>query len=270
VLWNVVATPEFSVTPLQWCFMVTGCVSYRGYFSEAAARKFAANLAAQGNDVYLAGVAAYSTLGWFADPLLDTILRRRPVATAGLIFHELAHQTLYIPDDTAFDEAFAVTVERAGVQRWLRHLGDTVTLHQVETAWAASDRRVALMQKARARLAEVYQAPLDEAQRRTCKAAVLDELRLALDETHSPVLNNAVLAAVGTYHDDLPAFQALLAQQGDDLCAFYQAARALGQLAAGERHARLTALAQHLSASDSSPVASPLTHNLADCGGLGP
>src|SRR6185437_14397083 len=123
VVWNVVAAPEFSVRPRRWCFPVSGCVSYRGYFHERRARAFAANLASRGDDVQVDGVTAYSTLGHFADPVLSTMLRYGDPDLAGTIFHELAHQLIYIPGDSEFNESFAMTVEDEGLARWLRARG---------------------------------------------------------------------------------------------------------------------------------------------------
>ena len=110
VLWNVFATPPLSLEPMQWCFPVAGCVNYRGYFAEGEARAEAAHLSATGDDVYVGGVPAYSTLGYFDDPVLSTIIRYPETEVARLIFHELAHQVAYAKDDTVFNESFAVTV----------------------------------------------------------------------------------------------------------------------------------------------------------------
>ena len=119
VVWNVFAAPALSLTPRQWCFPVAGCVSYRGYFNEAEARAEAARLAAEGDDVYIGGVPAYSTLGWFDDPVLSSFIRYPDTALARLVFHELAHQVVYAKDDTEFNESFATAVEEAGVARWI-------------------------------------------------------------------------------------------------------------------------------------------------------
>jgi predicted aminopeptidase len=123
VAWNVFATEEFSMQPKTWCFAVAGCVSYRGYFAKADAENFAVGIAAAGHDVYVGGVPAYSTLGWFADPVLNTFIHYSPVELARLIFHELSHQVVYVKDDTVFNESFAVAVERAGVARWIARHG---------------------------------------------------------------------------------------------------------------------------------------------------
>jgi len=121
VVWNVFAAEEFSVEAKRWCFPVAGCVSYRGYFTHKAARDYADSLAAQGYDTYVAGIRAYSTLGWFGDPVLNTFVYQDEARLAGLIFHELAHQILYLPGDTEFNESFATAVELAGLKRWLQH-----------------------------------------------------------------------------------------------------------------------------------------------------
>ena len=124
VLWNVFAAPEFSIEPVTSCFPIAGCVSYRGYFGEADAQAAGAALRQRGYDVFVGGVPAYSTLGWFDDPVLSTFIQYPEAELARLIFHELAHQLLYVKDDTRFNESFAVTVEQAGVERWLAQNGD--------------------------------------------------------------------------------------------------------------------------------------------------
>ena len=139
VVWNVVATPEFSVQPLEWCFPIAGCVAYRGYFNEKAAKDFAADLKARGRDVVVGGVPAYSTLGHIADPLLNTVINYGQLDLAALVFHELAHQVAYLPGDSSFNEAFATAVEEAGVARYAAQLPDR---HAAATlAAAAPDAR---------------------------------------------------------------------------------------------------------------------------------
>ena len=152
VVWNVFATEEFSMQPKQWCFAVAGCVSYRGYFAKADAERFAAEIAAAGHDVHIGGVPAYSTLGWFSDPVLNTFINYPPVELARLIFHELSHQVVYVKDDSVFNESFATAVERAGVDRWIARHG------------AAADRAVVVqMQQQRTdfvRLIQTYRERL--------------------------------------------------------------------------------------------------------------
>jgi predicted aminopeptidase len=123
VLWNVVATPELSLRPIQWCFPIAGCVSYRGYYGKEDAMAYAAELRKEGDDVQVGGVPAYSTLGWFSDPLLSTFINYSDAELARMVFHELAHQVVYVPGDSQFNEGFATAVEEAGVQRWLELYG---------------------------------------------------------------------------------------------------------------------------------------------------
>ena len=119
VVWNVFAAPEFSVEPRRWCFPIAGCVVYRGYFSEEAAQHYASRLRRRGDDAAVGGVAAYSTLGHFKDPVLSTMLGWSDAQLAATLFHELAHQVVYVPGDSEFNESFATVVEEAGLERWL-------------------------------------------------------------------------------------------------------------------------------------------------------
>src|SRR5437879_3952398 len=180
VVWNVVAAPEFSVNPKRWCFPVAGCVAYRGYFSERRARAFAAGLAKRGFDVALAGVPAYSTLGKFADPVLSTMLRYGPDELAAIIFHELAHQLLYVADDTEFNEAFAVTVEDAGLERWLRFNGQADRIERYRQERARDQAFIELLARAHALLCSRSGAGAPAARRATCAAVQAAQLRSRL------------------------------------------------------------------------------------------
>ncbi len=241
-VWNVVATPEFSMTPKQWCFPVVGCVAYRGYFTPEGAKQEAAVLQQAGLDVYTYGVAAYSTLKWFDDPVLNTFCRRPAPYVAGMIFHELAHQVVYIKDDTSFNEAFAKTVELEGVKRWLARSG-----RQEEAAAYAEDFHrdetvIALILETREALRQLYASKLPPEQMRERKAALFDEMTAryrrqqeewggykGFDRWFASGLNNAKLASISTYRVEVPGFQQLLRDSGDDLPRFYQAAMALGK-----------------------------------------
>ncbi len=255
VVWNVFAAPELSLEPLQWCFMFVGCLNYRGYFSPDGAAKFAAKLSAQGHDVYVAGIAAYSTLGWFHDPVLNTMLRSSDMEVAGLIFHELAHQRLYVRDDTEFNESFAMTVEREGVRRWLAHSGSEADFHKYEVIKQRRRQFIELIMQFRQRLEKTYASDEPVDAKRAAKLALLGELRRSYQELRvqwdgydgydawfAQDLNNAHLVPIGLYNQYVPHLQALLAMQGSDLGAFYEAAEALGQLPKSERAARLRAL----------------------------
>lgn len=240
VVWSVVATPELSVEPLQWCFPVVGCVAYRGYFREQAAEEFADDLRRRGHDARVGGVPAYSTLGRFADPLLSTMLRSGDDEVVGTLFHELAHQVAYLPGDSAFNEAFAVAVEQEGLARWLRSRGRPQDIQRHAARMARQRELVGLLRVRRERLAALYAGPGDPAAQRAGKAAefaaLADELRAfaARHGTAVPFadrleqgLNNADLAAVATYWDCVPAFERLLAEEGGDLARFYARTRAL-------------------------------------------
>ena len=259
-VWNVFAAPEFSLQPRRWCYPVAGCVSYRGYYSEERARAKARELADSGLDVYVGGVAAYSTLGWFSDPLLNTIINREEHRLAGLIFHEMAHQVTYVKGDTAFNEGFATTVEREGLRRWLLHSGSDEQQRAAILAEAQRDSQrqedfVALVQGAIGKLRLLYQQPLDEGEMRTAKSQILEELRRdyaqlrqqwdgydGYDGWFSGDLNNARLLTVATYNDLVPAFDALLEEHQGNLPGFYDSVRALSRLSVEERQARLSGL----------------------------
>src|SRR5215467_3389366 len=158
VVWNVVAAPEFSLQPKRWCFPVAGCVAYRGYFQERRARNLALELEARGFDVVVEGVPAYSTLGRFADPVISSMLGYDDDELAATIFHELAHQLIYVRNDSEFNEAFATTVEEVGLTRWLEHQGAAQRIERFHTEQQREAALLALLQPARARLAALYES----------------------------------------------------------------------------------------------------------------
>jgi predicted aminopeptidase len=253
VVWNVVATPEFSVTPKHWCFPVAGCVAYRGYFHEQQARDFALDLIGKGDDVAIDGVPAYSTLGRFADPVLSSMLPYGDDELAATVFHELAHQLLYVPDDSEFNEAFATTVEDTGLERWLAHQGESARMQSFREEQAQEQALVRLLSRTRAQLAQLYASGLPREQMVEKKAAAFTALAAEIralerragvtyplyEEWIRDGLNNARLASVATYYDCMPGFKRLLQQEDNDLPRFYAAVRELAQLPKDERHARL-------------------------------
>jgi predicted aminopeptidase len=254
VLWNVFATPEFSLQPRQWCFPIAGCVNYRGYFDEAGAREEAAHFAAAGDDVYVGGVPAYSTLGYFNDPILSTFIRYPDTEVARLVFHELAHQLAYAKDDTVFNESFAVAVEEEGVARWLAAQNDPALTAQFATTQRYRDGFRTLVSRTRSRLAKVYASSESDAAKRAEKADALAAMRTdyvemknqwggyaAYDSWFAQGPNNAGLAAVGLYTQKVPEFRALLASVDGDLPRFYAKVKALAALP--EKSERNTALA---------------------------
>ena len=256
VVWNVFATPPLSLTARQWCFPVAGCVSYRGYFHEADARAEAAKLAAAGDDVFVSGVPAYSTLGYFNDPILSTFVRWPEPELARLVFHELAHQIVYVKDDSVFNESFAAAVEEAGVERWLKSEGNP----QLDAQFARAQKQRALfrdlVRESRARLKRIYASAASEDDKREEKIATFAAMKAAYERAragepgmagydrwfagyanHGP--NNASLASVALYTAQVPAFRALLAQEGDDLIAFYARIREIAARPRMERDAVL-------------------------------
>jgi predicted aminopeptidase len=252
VVWNVFAAPEFSVEPKRWCFLVVGCVSYRGYFSERKARAFAARLARRGFDVFVGGVPAYSTLGHFDDPVLNTMIGWSDIQLAAIIFHELTHQLLYVPSDSEFDEALATVVEDEGVKRWLVRAGRETELGAYRERKQRYLQIAGLFSESRDRLRILYAsgAPPETVRRR--KQEIFTALRLeyqALKQSwtgNSPFddgffadLNNARLAAVATYQDCVPGLEALLAHAQGDLTRFYSEARELARLDLRARHSRV-------------------------------
>ena len=254
-VWNVFAAPEFSLKPRQWCFLFAGCVSYRGYFGKADAEEFAAGVAAQGDDVFVGGVPAYSLLGYFPDPVLNTFVNYPNAHLARLIFHELAHQVVYVKDDSVFNESFAVTVEQEGARRWLERFGtekDRTTYEQI------SRRRedfVKLVGVYRDRLSALYRSRIAPEAMRARKAELFTEMRsdyvklkaawggfAGYDRWFAETPNNALLASVVIYTKRVPAFEALLAREGGDLTRFYAAAKALARMSEPDRTAALDRL----------------------------
>ncbi|BCR05580.1 aminopeptidase [Desulfuromonas versatilis] len=248
VVWNVVAAPEFSLEPLQWCFPVAGCVAYRGYFKREEAERFADGLRAAGHDVTVYGVAAYSTLNWFDDPVLNTFCNRPEPNLAGLIFHELAHQRLYVKGDSGFNEAFAKTVELEGVARWLASRGEGEGHGAYLAEFHREEQFIETVLEYREKLKELYARPLPFQQKRARKQEIYDEMRSAYDQLKSSWggshgydrwfgegLNNARLVSISTYRVLVPAFRELLGRAGGDLEAFYTEAAKLGKLPVDSR-----------------------------------
>jgi predicted aminopeptidase len=252
VTWTVVATPEFSVEPREWCFPIVGCVSYRGYFREASAARFAAKLQAEGLDAMVGGVPAYSTLGKFNDPILNTMMSYGDDELASIIFHELSHQVIYLPGDTPFNEAFATAVEQEGLARWLKFRGREHELGRFLKRRARQAESLALIGRFRRELVQLYQAPIPAVEMRARKretfARLVAELRALADRygTESSLAaeldgqpNNARLASLATYHECVPGFRRLLVEHDNDLPRFYAAVRAMARLSREERRQRL-------------------------------
>ena len=241
VAWNVFAAPVLSVEPKQECFPFTGCVSYRGFFAEADARRHAEKLRLAGHDVYIGGVPAYSTLGWLDDPLLSTFILYPEAQLARLLFHELAHQVVYAKDDTTFNESFAVAVEEEGVRRWLKAQGREADLAGFRAAQTRKREFAARIEDLRKRLAAIYASGASTEEKRRHKAEEWARLRAEYGNIVPADPNNAFLVSVSAYTQLVPGFERLLAETGSDLPSFYRRVR---ELAAIERSSRDPLLAQ--------------------------
>ncbi|MFB4404358.1 aminopeptidase [Pseudomonas inefficax] len=257
VVWNVFATPELSLQPVTHCFPIAGCVAYRGYYHQGAARGAAALMRQDGMDVYVGGVEAYSTLGWFDDPILSSMVGWSDERLATLIFHELAHQRFYVQDDTEFNESFASFVEQEGTRQW-----------RVERGLSASggeqgqqrEQFIRLVLASRERLQAIYAGPLDDAQKRTAKQAEFERLRREYrqvrdaqwggDKRYDPwmygPMSNAKLLPFGLYDQWVPAFAAVFREVDGDWARFYQRVEQLGRLPIEERKVALQRLMVNL------------------------
>lgn len=257
VVWTVVATPEFSVEPHEWCFPVVGCVAYRGYFHETSAGKFAAKWHARGYDTMVGGTPAYSTLGKFNDPILSTMLSYGDDELASILFHELSHQLVYIPDDTAFNEAFAVTVEQEGLARWLKSRGRESELARYRKRRERQAESLGVIRRFREELKSLYASGVAVDIMRSRKASVfaqLVEALKAIDQRYSVKSgivedlegqpNNARLASLATYYDCVPGFERILAENDHDLPRFYAAARELAKLPRTARRLKVCGTAE--------------------------
>ncbi|MBA4142460.1 MAG: aminopeptidase [Nitrosospira sp.] len=249
-IWSVSATPELSLEPERWCFVAAGCVSYRGFFSEAEANRFAEDLRKKGYDVSVGGVRTYSTLGWFKDPILNTFLGYSDTEFAQLIFHELAHQVVYVRDDSTFNESFATAVELEGIARWLDEHGTDEQRAVFDATQKRKSASAALMLNYRKRLEDLFASGASIDEKRAAKSRIyaeLSEKMFALgtgtgkaklsnpDRRPRQYLNNAHLASVSTYTQLVPAFHALLARQKGNMDQFYAAVRELSRLPQAER-----------------------------------
>ena len=263
VVWNVFAAPEFSMQPVQWCFAMAGCVNYRGYFAKADADAFAAEAAARGHDIYVGGVPAYSTLGWFADPVLNTFVNYPAAEVARIIFHELSHQVVYVKDDTVFNESFAVAVEREGLKRWLARYGNAQEQQAFEKRQGYRVDFIALVQSYRERLALLYRQRVTADAMRASKRQLYDEMQrdyvrlkaswggfAGYDRWFAQTPNNALLASVSIYTQRVPAFEALLREQGGDMPKFFEAVKTLARLDKPAREAALRRYAPETAVTD--------------------
>jgi len=239
VVWNVFAAPEFSLEPKRWCFPVAGCVAYRGYFDREAAEAEAARLAADGYDTHVAGVAAYSTLGRFEDPVLNTMMGWSDLQLVETLFHELAHQRLYVQDDTEFNESFATVVGRVGVRRWLESRGDAEGLAALERRVAWLRDWMAEVEVLRSRLQALYTSGRPPAGMRAEKDRLFAGLARSPIAPRQVPNDNAALVPAMTYHGLVPGFTGLLEACNGELGCFYERTAALAELEPAARRERL-------------------------------
>lgn len=259
VVWNVFAAPEFSLEPKRWCVPVAGCVNYRGYYDREDAERLAAELREEGYDTYVGGVAAYSTLGYFDDPVLNTFLRLGTLEVARIVFHELAHQLIYVPDDSTFNESFATTVEKAGMRRWLARHGTPEQRAKFELQQERKAAFTGLIRDGRNKAVALYASNDFAERKRDAKSELFGALRQdytrlkagwggysGYDRFFGEGLNNAKLASLALYSELVPAFDRLLEIENDDLPRFY---RRVTTLAALDKEARRRTLADLVPAS---------------------
>lgn len=270
VVWNVNAAPEFSLEPKRWWYPVVGSLKYRGYFSEKLARKYGTALQRDGYDVFVGGVEAYSTLGWFRDPVLNTFIHHTPADLAEIIFHELSHQRVFAKGDTDFNEAFATAVGEEGVRRWLRTIGNTNALHQYLASQQRQEQFVQIVDNARVQLKKIYGEAGEaqgaaivgcDAEKREQKQRVITDLKnrysqlktewggySGFDAWFARPINNAQLNTIATYHDLVPEFRRLLEKHQGNLEKFYEACTRLAKLKdKDQRHEALKKLAAETS-----------------------
>lgn len=236
VVWVVFAAPEFSLEPHTWRYPMLGRLAYRGFFTEPPAQALASQLRDQGMDVFVSGVAAYSTLGWFSDPVLNTFISQPDRDLAELLFHELTHQKIYFSGDTEFNEALATAVGRFGAQHWLRQTGRTQELAIYQRDAIILTEFLAELKQTRRQLTQLYQqTDLSPTEKRLAKTRLIKQLRsraqqlnrryggsLKIDKWFHQPVNNARLLSIATYYDLVPAFESLLAQCQYDLPTFFK------------------------------------------------
>ncbi len=252
VVWNVEAAPEFSLKAKAWHYPIVGRLTYRGYFSEVAAQRYATSLARRGLDISVEGIEAYSTLGWFKDPVLSSFIHHHEMELAEIIFHELAHQRLFISGDTDFNEAFATAVAEEGVRRWLRAQGNLAGLERYEAGCRRHGEFLQLIAETRRELKSLYASGQSAEELKHRKAEIFVALRARYEqrkagwagasdyaEWFAQPLNNARLNTLATYYDLVPAFERRLASNDGDLEKFFRETKALGKLPKAERHRRL-------------------------------
>jgi predicted aminopeptidase len=256
VAWTVYAAPEFSTKAKSWWYPIVGSLDYHGYFKEAAARRYAESLRQRGFDVFVGAAPAFSTLGWFQDPVLNTFVFDEEADLAELLFHELAHQRVFVAGDTEFNEAFATAVAEEGLKRWMQTKNDPAGHERYRASIAREEQFVQLVIDTREKLEKFFEAknhpPRLVSELRAGKQAIFEEMRekylrlkqswggdTGYDRWFAKPLNNAQLNTVEAYYKLVPSFERLLAKHHGDLPAFYREVKSIGRLKKDERRERL-------------------------------
>lgn len=234
-MWSVFATPPYSLMPVKWCYPLVGCYHYRTYFSLTESQAFAHQLHEQGYDTYVAGVPAYSTLGWFDDPIMNTMMHWEDYDLVGTLFHELAHQQIHINDDTTFNESFARTIEQEGLRRWMASQQQSERYHVYQAEVEREQAFVALVLETRSQLQSLYQTEMPHKEKFVRKLDIFRQLRArylqlrrqwgGIDSYDHWILtgvNNAKVQSIATYYDYVPAFKKLLTECNQDMLRFYR------------------------------------------------
>ncbi|NKB76357.1 MAG: aminopeptidase [Gammaproteobacteria bacterium] len=249
-VWNVIATPRFSLSPKTWCFPIAGCVAYKGYFSESDAKTLNQSLIDAEHDTFLYGVSAYSTLGWFSDPLLNTFIHYDELSLGGLVFHELSHQVVYVKDDSRFNEAFATAVEIEGLRQWIKHTKSKIVFQKYLNNREKNHAITEMVLSFRQPLTELYRTSSESMTIRE-KQGQKELLFVAMKNKYQEMkengqgtayydwwftlpLNNAHLIAVATYYDLVPAFSNLISQS-EDLPSFFEKVRTISKMEKADR-----------------------------------
>lgn len=247
-LWNVFATQPLSLNPKQWCHPFVGCISYRNYYAQIPAQLYADELSAQGLDVYVGGASAFSTLGWFEDPVLSTMLRWEDYDLVGTLFHEMAHEMFYIKGETALNESLAKAVEQEGLHRWMKSHAKPEEFKKYRNEIKQKKQFVAMVLKIREQLEVIYASEKNDEEKLIAKRDSYRQLRKnyielrkqwggngAYDRWVFSGVNNAKIQAVATYYDYVPFFRRMIVESGGDLARFYQQ---LDKLVAMGKHER--------------------------------
>ena len=249
VVWNIFAAPALSLKPYRWCYPIIGCQAYRGYFSRQPAVDYASRLQQQGYDVSVGGVRAYSTLGWFDDPVINTFINYPENDLAGLIFHELAHQVVYIKGDTVFNESFATLVEFKGVEQWLKQHATQNELLSYRHNQDFENEVISLIMRHKNALEQLYQSQLSEDVKLAQKALIFsalkreyESLKIANEKSKSSWdgwfakdLNNANMIAIGAYYAKVDGFSKIFENAGGDFSAFYKQVKKIAVLSKPQR-----------------------------------